>query len=375
VAGGLKAARSKAAKQKERLKTLPAHWRYREELSRQNKLRRSIYEVLRDQLDEYMITHGLIRSYSNFVDSGQDYPFVEKRELKPRARIPQQEYDAQNSFLVIFLEDTIAPMHKKYLRFFDSNRTTKKNLLNTSTIHLSESLERSTRSLEDVRFIDFMEELMQVDYALLIQRDPSTKARNRYQLTHFHVRVDWPIADAAEDLGRYLRYISKDLYERGDEYAENLQKKFFEYYGMPVMSGGRRTAAIVAAQYLRRLPSISTIYVGSSESRTLFRISERDVSKSIVMLLDKKEMTAIADAHEMGLATFQKNYLFSRAKNSGAAIFRATYTRTSQGRSPEDSKIRELNQDLNWLSVEAQHLLPKPGVTKFRPLPYNVIYS
>lgn len=354
---------------------MPAHWRYREELSRQNKLRRSIYEVLRDQLDEYMITHGLIRSYSNFVDSGQDYPFVEKRELKPRARIPQQEYDAQNSFLVIFLEDTIAPMHKKYLRFFDSNRTTKKNLLNTSTIHLSESLERSTRSLEDVRFIDFMEELMQVDYALLIQRDPSTKARNRYQLTHFHVRVDWPIADAAEDLGRYLRYISKDLYERGDEYAENLQKKFFEYYGMPVMSGGRRTAAIVAAQYLRRLPSISTIYVGSSESRTLFRISERDVSKSIVMLLDKKEMTAIADAHEMGLATFQKNYLFSRAKNSGAAIFRATYTRTSQGRSPEDSKIRELNQDLNWLSVEAQHLLPKPGVTKFRPLPYNVIYS
>ncbi len=354
---------------------MPAHWRYREELSRQNKLRRSIYEVLRDQLDEYMTTYGLIRSFGNFVDSGQDYPFVEKRELKPRARIPQQEYESQNSFLVIFLEDTIAPMHKKYLRFFDSNKTTKKNLLNTSTIHLSETLERNIRNLEDIRFVDFMEELMRVDYALLIQRDPSTKARNRYQLTHFHVRVDWPIADAAEDLGRYLRYISKDLYERGDEYAENMQKKFFEYYGMPVMSGGRRTAAIVASQYLRRLPSISTIYVGSSESRTLFRISERDVSKSIVMLLDKKEMLAIAESHEMGLATFMKNFVFWRGRNRGAVIFRATYTRTSQARSPEDSKIRELNPDLNWLSVEAQHIVPKPGVTKFRPLPYNVIYS
>jgi len=42
-------------------------------------------------------------------------------------------------------------------------------------------------------------------------------------------------------------------YEKGDKYAEIVQKKFFEYYGMHPTAGGRRTAAIIAAQYLRRL--------------------------------------------------------------------------------------------------------------------------
>ena len=91
---------------------------------------------------------------------------------------------------------------------------------------------------------------------LLIQRDPTTRSANRYSLTHYHVRIDWPIADAAEDLAQSLRYISKDLYEKGDKYAELAQRKLFEYYGMPVMVGGRRTAAMVAAQYLKRIPCI-----------------------------------------------------------------------------------------------------------------------
>ena len=70
---------------------------------------------------------------------------------------------------------------------------------------------------------------LKMDYALLIQRNQRTKVQ--YGLTHFHVRVDWPIADAAEDMAQSLRYISKDLYEKGDKYAEDIQKKFFEYYG------------------------------------------------------------------------------------------------------------------------------------------------
>ena len=70
-----------------------------------------------------------------------------------------------------------------------------------------------------------------------------------------------------------LRSSQKIYYEKGDKYAEELQKKFFEYCGLPVMAGGRRTAAVVAAQFLKRVPCISTVYVGSSESRTLMRIS------------------------------------------------------------------------------------------------------
>jgi hypothetical protein len=98
------------------------------------------------------------------------------------------------------------------------------------------------------------------------------KKKNRYALTHFHVKIDWPITDAAEDLAKHLRYIQSNLYENGDEYARILQNKLFEYYGSHYSAGGRRTAALIASQLLKRLSVISTIYISSSESRTMANI-------------------------------------------------------------------------------------------------------
>lgn len=351
------------------------HWLNREELSVQNKIRRCHYELLRAELDQYVLDYALVGSYKNFLSSNAIYPFVEKRELKPKARIPHVEYESQKTFLILFVEDAIPSIYKKHIRFFDVNKTTKKNLMRSKAVPLSGKFDRNIKHLESSGFFDFMELLLPVDYALLIQRDPATKSRNRYSLTHFHVRVDWPIADAAEDLARDLRYISKDLYEKGESYAEELQKKFFEYYSIPVMAGGRRTAAIVAAQFLRKLSCISTVYAGSSETRAMIRISERDVSKCILMKLSAKEMSEIAEKNNLKLTTFKKNYLVAKEGASGIAIFRATYTHTSHGRPPEDGKLREVKPDPRWLSVESQHLLPKPGVIKWPPLPYNIIYT
>ena len=191
-------------------------------MSRQDKLRRSIYETLRDELDEYLVEYGLVESYHNFVDRDLHYPFVEKRELKPRARIPDVEYECHNRFLVIFMEDFIPGVHKKYIRFFDENKVTKENLMRSSTVQFSKRYYRNIKIFESSHFSDFLKGLLPVDYALLIQRDPTVKARNRYSLSHFRVRIDWPISDAAEDLARDLRYISKDLYEKGEAYAEEM---------------------------------------------------------------------------------------------------------------------------------------------------------
>ncbi|GBC64029.1 hypothetical protein DENIS_5029 [Desulfonema ishimotonii] len=352
-----------------------AFWRIREELSLANRLRRSYYELLRDQLDQLMIQHALIDSYANFQSREIPYPFVEKRELKPRALIPDREYEAQNAFLVIFIEDTIPDVHKKYIRFFDANRTTKKNLLRAKTLPLSNNFERFHKYLESARFSDFLKILLPVDYALLIQRDPVIRARDRYNLSHFHVRIDWPIADAAEDLARRLRYISKDLYEKGDKYAEDIQKKFFEYYGLPVMVGGRRTAACVAAQYLRQIGCIATVYAGSSESRALIRLSERGVSKLVLMRLKEDDVRQIAEANDITLRSFRKNYVVTREKKSSICIFQASYSYTHWARPPEDGKLRELKPDLYWLSVDNQQLIPRPGGWQYPPLPLNIIYS
>ena len=352
-----------------------AFWSVREELSPANRLRRSYYELLRDELDQFVIQHALIDSYHNFISKKLPYPFVEKRELKPRARIPDVEYECQNTFLVIFIEDTLPASHKKYIRFFDVNKTTKANLLPFKALPLSGKFDRNQKYLESAHFFNFLRVLLPVDYALLIQRDPASKTRARYDLSHFHVKIDWPIAEAAENLAQSLRYISKDLYEKGDKYAEDIQKKFFGYYGLPVMSGGRRTAAIVAAQYLKRLPCISTVYAGSSESRALIRISERGTSKSVLMKLTEEEMKQTAEDNNLALQTFKKNYMISRNKKNGVFIFQTTYSFTEHAKPPDDGKLRELIPDLYMLTVGGQHIVPKPKAWKYPPLSLNVIYS
>ncbi len=346
--------------------------RHRDCLSREERLRRSYYEVLRDELDQFVLGYSLVGSYNNFLRLRAPYPFVELRELKPRARIPSVEFDAQNSFLIIFSEDFIHKKHKKYIRYFDVNKTTKDNLLKHKYFPNVENFNRNLKYFETSEFFSLLRSLLPIDYALLIQRNQQTKVR--YALTHFHVRIDWPIAEASEDLARDLRYISKDLYEKGDKYAEDFQKKFFEYYGVPVMSGGRRTAAIVAAQYFRQLPGITTIYVASSESRNLLRIDERGVSKSLLVKLPDNEIKKLAATAGITQNRFTKNYVVARQRKHFVCILNVRYDYTIHALPSEGGRLRELNPDTNWLTVSEEHILPKPPVLIHPPIPYKMVY-
>lgn len=351
------------------------YWSYREQLSRQDKLRRSAYEILRDELDEYLIECGLVESYFKFKKQGTAYPFVEKRELKPRARIPDIEFSCHNRFIVVFVEDVISSVYKKYIRFFDDNKVTKENLMRSETLQFSKKYYRNMKYFESASFVEFFKDLLPADYSILIQRDPSIKAKNRYALSHFRVRIDWSIADAAEDLARELRYISKDLYEKGDAYAEEVQKKLFEYYGLLASSGGRRTAAVLAAQFLKRIPCISTVYVASCEARSLYRISERGVSKYILLRLSPEDIENIARSNGVKPETVRSDYTIAEEEGFSIAIFKATYERTSHARFPEDGKLRDLNSEYYWTTVINQSIKPKRGIWDRSPLPFSFIYS
>jgi hypothetical protein len=330
---------------------------------------------LRDELDQFILQYALVDSFNNFVSKKERYPFVAKRELKPRARIPDLEYGSHNTFLLLFVEEAVPAIHKKYIRFFNDNKVTLANLLNSQALTLSEKYDRSQKYLESVQFFNFLKDLLPVDYALLIQRDQVIKKRHHYALSHFHVRVDWPIAEAAEDLAKNLRYVSQDLYEKGDKYAEDVQKKFFEYYGVPVMVGGRRTAAIVAAQYFKRINCITTVYVGSSESRALIRISERGTSRIVLMQFKETDINEIAANSRLKPQTFKKNYVVAKYRKKSICMFQTTYAYTNHARPPDDGKLRNIKPDLNWLSVSGQHILPKPGAWKYAPIPLNLIYT
>ncbi|MEA2061746.1 MAG: hypothetical protein U9P10_14850 [Thermodesulfobacteriota bacterium] len=342
-------------------------------LSHDKKLRRSYYEVLRDQMDLFVLDYSLLHSYQNFLDQNLPYPFVEIRELKPRARIPNTEFKHQNSFLVIFSESSLNANHKKYVRYFDANKTTKTNLIKNKYFSDVDDFHNNLKYMETPGFYNLMKNLLPVDYALLIQ--PDARARKSYALTHVHVRIDWPIADAAEHLAKYLRYISRDLYEKGDKYAETIQNKFFEYYGMPVMAGGRRTAAIVAAQYFRKIGIMTTVYVGSSESRALLRIDENGISKAVLVKFSREEIRKIADIAGFNMERFLKNYVIAKDNRKYVCIFNVYYTCSVHALPSEGGRLRECKTDSNWLSVSLEQILPKPSVHNCPPVPFKIIYS
>lgn len=349
-------------------------WRYRERLSYTEKIRRSLYEVLRDALELKLMKISLIDSFYKHVQSGVEYRFPDKSELKPKSKRMEQESELFNTFIVMFCEGTLPSELKNHIRFFPENRVVKKNLEHLASFRTQKKFHLNLRHFEKPAFFDFTEKLLDVDYALLIQQDPSVRKKNRYALTHFHVKVDWPIADAAEDLARWLRYVQTNLYENGDHTGHILQNKLFEYYGTHHSVGGRRTAALIAAQLLRKTDFLSTVYVSSSESRSMTKYSERGVSRFFLIRLTRKEIQALARKEGMEPDAFTATYLYT-ADGTHVGISEAVYDYTVYSRPPDDGKLRKLRPAYNWLKLADEFLHPRPDSPNAGPINYSWVYA
>ncbi len=349
-------------------------WRYREQLNYYEKLRRSLYEILKDALERRLMKISLIDSFYNYQEHGVEYSFLDKSELKPRSKKMEKESELFNTFIVIFCEGVVSQELKNYIRFFPENSVLKKNLEYLPKFTLYKRFHQNLKHFESPGFLDFLEQLLRFDYALLIQEDPTVKKKNRYSLSHFHVKIDWPIADAAEDLAKWLRYIQNNLHELGDKEARILQNKLFEYYGCHHIVGGRRTAGLIAAQLLRKLDSISNVFVSSSESRAMYKYSERGVSKFFLIQLTKKHVNALAQQEGMDVEKFKATYLYP-AGNFDVGISEAYYDYTKHSRPPEDGKLRKPRAAYNWLKLRGEILHPKTNALEGKPINYRWVYT
>ena len=349
-------------------------WKYREQLNYYEKLRRSLYEILRDGLELRLMKISLIDSFYNYLKHGEPYNFVDKSELRPRSRKMEKESELFNTFIVIFCEGSVDPTLKNYIRFFPENKVIKQNVEHIPNFSLNKKFSQNLRYFNQPQFMDFIESLLNIDYALLIQQDPTVKKKNRYALTHFHVKIDWPIADAAEDLAKHLRYIQSNLYEKNDETGRILQNKLFEYYGCHHTVGGRRTAALIASQLLRKQDFISTVFVSSSESRSMVKYTERGVSKYFLIQLNNDQIKALAQKEEMDVEEFKNCYLYP-AGEIHVGISEAVYTYTTHAKPPEDGKLRKPKSAYNWLRLRDEFLHPKAPGLELRPINYNWVYT
>ncbi len=352
-----------------------ARWPHRHNFSLKDRLRRSLYEVLRDQLDMILIKNALVDSYQNFKNAKMEYPFVLKKDLKPRAKVTEREYVLQNNFLVLFCEGAIPGKYRKYIRFFDSNKVTKESVEEVCCARLHKDYSKNLRYFDNPDFYQFVFDLIPLDYALLIQSDSSVKAKNRYTLSHYHVRIDWPLDEAAEDMALELRYIAKELYEKGEKYAESLLYKLFERYGFYHTVGGRRTAGVVAAQFLRKMDFISTIYVASSTDRALTKISERGVSRFVLIKIPIADIAKLAEENNISPAKFIAKYTIDHDQESCISILHVLYRYSLHANPPDTGKLRSVRPEYHWLNISEQLLIPLPSEQELQPLRYQTIYS
>ena len=346
------------------------------ELGYIEKIRRSIYVYLRDQLERRLISIALETPYRLCRVKDMPYPYVEAGDLKPKKKEFMKDSFVSEPFIIIFCEDSIDEVHQKYIRFSESNRVRKDNLSLIPGIKLQRSFYSTARFFERDSFFELLEQLLDMDYCFLIQRDNRYKKQNRYCLTHFHVKIDWPIADAAESLAKELRYISKNLSEKGDRYAEILQQKLFEYYGCHHQAtGGRRSAALIAAQYLKNVPYLSTVYVSSAETKTLTSYSERGTCRYAIVQLDKQFAKTVIEGHALTESSFRQGYVIGEAENTFDVMLFVNYEHTEWGTPPSDGKLRILRPDYAWLGVETEMVLPKSDAINYRPLQVKWVYK
>jgi hypothetical protein len=345
------------------------------ELGHIEKIRRSIYVHLRDELERRILSIGLEAPYHLCLKENAPYPYVEPGDLRPKKKEFLKETSVARPFIIIFCEDTIDEAHQKYIRFSDANRVRKDNLSLIPGLKLQRSFYSTARFFERGSFFELLDQLLDVDYSLLIQRDNRYRKQNHYCLTHFHVKVDWPISEAAESLAKELRYISKSLYEKGDRYAEILQQKLFEYYGCHHQAtGGRRSAAFIAAQYFKNVPYLATVYVSSAETKTITSYSEKGTGRYAIIELDRQYAQFIMENNNLTEAEFRQGYVLGEAGESFDVILYVRYEHTEWGTPPADGKPRILKPDYAWLAIESEMVLPKRDAVTFSPLPVKWVY-
>ncbi len=342
---------------------------------------RSVYLSMRAELEQTLFRSVFGGSYQAFKDAGSAYPFHERKELKPGSKVPSQEYELFNEAFVIFSEGTIPPEYRNHLRTRRSTKFTKDNLVGRVLDVELADFDSDDRNVTSPNFPNLLSRSLDLDSALVIQRDPTVTARGRYALTDGFVKVDFPVTDAAERLARHLRYVSKKITDTDipeevilgrTPVADRLEEKFFEYYGFHhATAGNRRTASAVAAQLLRVGDHMSTVYMASQEERAMTRICGSDLSKYALIRVPKKDVRAIEDKYGVDM----DDYTIDETKKGRVVLFQLAYSLTPSSTPPLEKKVREFDPSLRkkWRRIKHELILPKPGKTHLRPLPFPAV--
>ncbi|MEQ9640699.1 MAG: hypothetical protein RIM84_11805 [Alphaproteobacteria bacterium] len=316
------------------------------------------------RIADLLVAHCLVGTLARFRAAGQPYRFPAPETAYPGSIPVAAEEPNRNTALMICVDGSLPPPIRKHFRLRSSNRAIWRNIRRLLPDADMSEYRTTDNRLESDAAPRLLTQLLPLDYALLVERPPDESgAALPAELTHLHVKVERITDNAIRDLGRQLGYLQRSLFERGEDYVEALEAKFFEYHGFPAHASGRQAAAAMAAQLLRQHEARFTVFVASQESGRLTVLDETDeITQMLLVEADDRLRAALGEADPA-------DYLLpGGAMASDAGLLRLRLRRTPEAL-PQSQRNRDSDITAPWLEIVGQELLPVEP-TAGPPLPY-----
>lgn len=322
-------------------------------------LRQDAYAQVRRQLTDFLLRHTLLGSYREHRRHGRPYPFLDARAALSMALAPSgAERSLQRSAFILLVDGGVPKALNKHLRRRPSTRLSWSNLQRFAPdLDLAGFMTAHARA-ESPEFESLLTKVVGLDYALLVERP---EAQDGFSLTHFHVKVDRRTDLALAEFGRRLGYVERRLFERGEDFVEALEGKFFEYHGFGANASGRKSAAAIAAQLLAALGGRFAVFLASQADGRLTLLDEREgVQQHMLVRLAGASREAF-DAAMLAHAADPEAYLVAEEGDDPIVLYRLRFRRTSAAQ-PAVPRAPERDLAAPWLEISEQAVLPlAPG--------------
>ncbi|MBF0192390.1 MAG: hypothetical protein HQL99_14820 [Magnetococcales bacterium] len=322
----------------------------------------------REKLLQLLIHYTLIESYRKFVQKRMPYPFVTPTMARPGAATATKEHTLHNTCLITLVDAPLPSKLRKHFRCREGNRVTRDNIADVAPdLTCLENYDDSHKDTSHESFPALLRMLLPLDYSLLIQNAASSEqAEKKMELSNFHMRIERLTDNALRHMGIHLNYLERSLLEKGDSFVETLEKKLFEYYNFYHNAGGRRAAAVHAAQLLMREKLAGTILVGSQQDRRLTLLTtngknqQTRVEQFFLVKLENGSLSELIAFGKQKKIDVKNHFIINPGNHhEGLVILRIEYQHTESGQPSADAKPKKMETiHEKWLRIKEEAIIP-----------------
>jgi hypothetical protein len=317
------------------------------------------FSVAETKILRALIQYALIESLQNFNEHQREYPFITRKSLYPSHSAHTREWQYQHPAFVILYDGVLPRAQNKNFRLRSSNLLSWRNLLKVLPETELEDFRAADCNVDSDEFSALLNKVLSLDFALLVQSEQDKESlKSSLRLTHMHVKVERLTDIALKELGKELGYIDRSLFERGEDYVEAFEAKFFEYFGFSAHASGRKSAAAMATQLLMKTGQDFTVFAASQSDLRLTLLRKQHVIEQYFLIaLTNAECETLCELAEIdpevGLIPYQVELLESGER---VFIYCAEFSRTAAAL-PGRQRVKEKGLQESWLDFATGRII------------------